>query len=886
MTIAPGTTLGRYEIQSPLGAGGMGEVYLARDIRLGREVAVKVLPASVSADAERLRRFEQEACAASKLNHPHILVIHDVGTHDGIAFMVSELLLGETLRERISAGALPLPEALAYAVQIATGLAAAHEHGIVHRDLKPENIFVTPAGQIKILDFGLAKLTHAAAEADTNAATQLLMTQPGMILGTVGYMSPEQVDGRPADARADIFSLGVVLYEMLAGRRAFEGESVVDTLNAIRKEQPLELTQVNARVPAGLARVVRRCLEKKPERRFQSASDLAFALEALAETPPSTPGLDAAPPLGRKLRREHVAWLLAGVLLLASLALGVAYLQRAPAAASATRFLIYPPEQTVLEAGDLPFPVAVSPDGRRLVLVMTAEGRTRLWLRPLDSLAATPLDNTDDAQNPFWSPDGRFIAFFAGGKLKKIAAAGGVPTVICDAPPYGNSGTWNSEDVILFTQNISAEGIQRVSAAGGAVTQVTKLDPSRHEVYHFWPQFLPDGRHFLFLAGAARHEDSSLYVGSLDTGQAERLTQATSHAFYAPPGYLLYLREGTLVAQPFDAQTRRLAGDPATVAEHVGNFGGTGNAYFSVSANGEVLAYQVASNPSRLVWLNRAGAEVGAVGAPNNYEAPRLSPDGQKLAVDVVDPKDGTNDIWISDLARATFTRFTFDPGLENGPVWSPDGRRIAYGHDSNGPPNLHQRAFGDAEGESLIPSQDGPQRPLDWSPDGQFLIYRDYFPQTSLDLLVLPMTGERKPYVFARTPFVEVDARFSPDGHWVAYATNESGRYEVYVRRFQGGGERVQVSNAGGLAPRWRRDGRELFYLTPDSNQTVTAVPAQMGETFAPGTPTALFKVEIRGEPDFDVTPDGQRFLVNTTAGVPSTPLTVITGWAASLKH
>jgi eukaryotic-like serine/threonine-protein kinase len=447
--------------------------------------------------------------------------------------------------------------------------------------------------------------------------------------------------------------------------------------------------------------------------------------------------------------------------------------------------------------------------------------------------------------------------------------------------------------VILFTQSVAADGIRRVSAAGGEVKQVTRLDPTRREIYHFWPQLLPDGRHFLYLAGSTRREDSALYVGSLDGGEPRLLMQSNSRAVYAPPGLLLYVREGTLLAHPFDAEALRLAGEPVTVAERVGNFSGTGNAYFSVSADGEVLAYEAAGtparpggSPTRLVWLTRGGAEAGSVGEPNDYRAPRLSPDGQKLAVNVIDPKDGTTDVWVYDLARSTFGRFTFDTGMENSPVWAPDGRHILYAHDSDGPPSLHRKPLGGAEGELLLPSGYGPQAPGDWSPDGRFVVYGDYSPQTRTDLLVLPMTGERKPSVFARTPFDEIQARFSPDGRWVAYASNESGRFEVYVRRFDGGGERVQVSNGGGEAPRWRRDGRELFYLTGSPDQSVASVAVKAGEAFESGAPVTLFKVELRDARDFDVSPDGQRFLVNTAAGVPPTPLTVVTGWAAGLKR
>jgi serine/threonine protein kinase len=884
MTLSTGTKLGRYEIRSQLGAGGMGEVYRARDEKLNRDVAIKVLPPQYSQDQNRLHRFEQEAQAAGQLNHPNILAIYDVGIHENAPYVVSELLEGQVLRDRLRNGSLPQRKAVDYALQVARGLSAAHERKLVHRDIKPENVFITHDERLKILDFGLVKLreTFEPDQPQTDVPTRRVNTTPGVAVGTVGYMSPEQVRGDGVDHRTDIFAVGVILYEMLAGDRAFRGNSEVETLNAILKDDPPEFTSAKTISPS-LERIMRRCLEKNPEERFQSARDLAFALEALSDPAGSTPK-SSGPSKTRRFGREGVVALVACLFLFTTLILLFLYIRRTTTDAYSSRFQISPPENLTLATADLLFPVAVSPSGRQLALVLTGDGRTSLWLRPLDSLTAVPFDKTDGARNPFWSPDGRFIGFFADGKLKKIAASGGVPEIICDAPPNTNSGTWSQDGTILFTVGQLEKGILRVSANGGPVTEVSKPDPLQRENYHFWPQFLPDGRHFFFLGGKIRREESVVYLASVDDGEPKRVLQASSRVMYAPPGYLLYVREGTLLAQAFDTASLSLTGEQITIAEQVGNFSPTGNAYFSVSANGEVLAYQAGGSTSRLVWLNRTGTEESAVGTPADYLNPRLSPDGQKIAVNIIDPKDGTNDLWIYELSRATLTRFTFTPGMENGSAWSPDSKRLVFAHDQDGPPHLFLKALGETgDGEMLLSPNEGPQLPQDWSADGQFLIYRGFFSPTRSDLFILPMAGERKPFAFANTSFLESEARFSPNGRWVAYVSDESGRREIYVRRSQGVGERIQISNSGGSRPRWSHDGRELFYVAAD--QKLIAVPVSTGDQFEAGNAVALFKIEARAS-DFDVAPDGKRFLVNSTVDAPKRPLSVVTGWASNIKR
>jgi Tol biopolymer transport system component len=878
-----GERVGHYEILGALGAGGMGVVYSARDTRLGRKVALKLLPTYFSHDEDRLRRFEQEARAASALSHPNILSIYDIGAHEGSPYVVSELLEGETLRDRLGGGALPQRKATDYALQLARGLAAAHERGIIHRDLKPENIFVTKDGRVKILDFGLVKLVAPVVgrEAQSDVPTRKVNTESGVIMGTAGYMSPEQVRGGPTDHRSDIFSFGAVLYEMLSGKRAFHGDSTVETLNAILKEEPPDLSETHAGISPALSRLVHRCLEKNPTERFHSASDLAFALESLTGLTSST-SKALGPVRAGFINRERAAWIIAGVLLLSALAFAFFYFRRAPTEAKVTRFSVAPPDNAIFEFNDFPYPVAVSPDGRSLALITRIEGRTQLWLRALDSLTAQPLSGTEGGSAPFWSPDSRFIGFFAEGKLKKIDVENGAVQLVCDAGVGPNNAAWSNAGVILFS--ISQSGLFRVAAAGGDPVQVRKPNPPQ-EIALFWPQFLPDGRHFLFTALST--DGTQIIAGALDSDETKLVMKVNSRAVYASPGYVLYLREGTLLAHPFDAKTLSLTGEPTPIAEHIQNFSPTGGAAFSVSENG-VLAYQSGTVGSRLVLFNRAGKEVGSVGASADFVAPRFSPDGQKVAVTIIDPRTGTNDIWIYDLARGTSTRFTFEAGTENRPVWSPDGRQIAFAADEKGqPPYVHLKSLNDAGTGAGLVAPSWVQAACDWSKDGQ-LIYEEWSPETGADLLLLPMSGERKPVSFLQTRFNESEARFSPDGKWVAYISDESGKNEIYVRSRAAPGEKWQVSNAGGVNPVWNRDGRELFYISTDSR--LMAVPVKTGNTFEAGTPAPLFNVAAHRKEyevaPYDVAPDGQRFIVNSSTGALALPINVVINWPSELKR
>ncbi|PWT89523.1 MAG: hypothetical protein C5B55_11275, partial [Blastocatellia bacterium] len=670
MPLAAGTQLGRYEIRSKLGAGGMGEVYLARDIEIGRDVAVKVISSNFSEDKERLQRFQQEASAAGALNHPNILSIYDIGKHDGSPYVVSELLEGETLRAKVSGTALSPRRAIDYALQIAHGLAAAHEKGIIHRDLKPDNVFITKDGRVKILDFGLAKLTQVDGN-QTDIPTRRVDTDPGVLMGTVGYMSPEQLKGRVLDQRSDIFSFGAILYEMISGRRAFHGESSAETMSAILREDPPELSDTNQRISPALQRLVNHCLEKNPEERFHSASDLAFALEAISGSASSVDKtISAALPPLKSHNRERLIWItIVAVLLISAIALVLANSRRATDPAQTMRFFITPTEQ-----GSFISPL-ISPDGRRLVIIGNASGKTQLWVRSLDSLTAQPLAGTDNAAYPFWSPDSRSVAFFAGGKLKRIDVTGGPPQNVCDTGA-GAGGAWSRDGVIAFAPD-TASSLYRVSANGGVSTPLTALDLPQAEVSHKYPQFLPDGKHFLYLAQNAQTENTAIYVGILDSKERTLVLKTRSKAAYIPEGYLLFLRDRTLMAQSFDADKLRLTGEPVPVADQVGFNAVLGFANFSVSENG-ILAYMSGSiTGGQPVLFDRSGKSLGPVGPPGDYFNIYLAPDEKRAAASISSSQSGARDIWLLDVARGTPTRFTFDPAEDFLPIWSPDGSRI-----------------------------------------------------------------------------------------------------------------------------------------------------------------------------------------------------------------
>jgi Tol biopolymer transport system component len=892
MIITPGTRFNHYEVVSQLGAGGMGEVYLAEDPRLGRQVAIKLLPAEFARDSDRLRRFEQEARATSALNHPNILTVYDIGEHEGAPYIVAELLEGEELSELIKQGAIAQRKAVDYAGQIAEGLAAAHSKGVVHRDLKPENLFVTNDGRVKILDFGLAKLRPQQFGVDKDAPTQKRITDPGVIMGTVGYMSPEQVRGQETDHRSDIFAFGVILYEMLAGQRAFHGDSTIEVMNAILKEEPPEFSESKDQISPQLEMIVRRCLEKQPERRFQSAHDLGFALGALSTPSSSRLQTAAAPPAltermgaARSYGRERLIWLAATVLLaLAALGAAWAYFSRQPAANAVLRFTIIPPEKANNYGR-----AVISPDGRNLIFTGVSEGKSEIWLRPLDGFTAHPLSGTEGSFNYFWSPDSRSIGFFAGGKLKKIDVAGGTPQTVCNIGSNVNTGggSWGSDGVILY---VAADVMYRVPATGGEPIPVIGGEPAtapggyRQNSPMVRPYFLPDGRHFLHYAKAL--QEPGIYLASLDGKEERRLLAADSDGIYAPSasgdsskGWLLFLREGALLAQPFDARRLNLTGEPFPITDQAEAWS------FSVSDTG-ILVYQSRriDEVTQLGWVDRAGKPLESIGATGPYQNhPRLAPDGKRVVVARMDAKTRRQDLYVIDLTRGAESRLTFDPADDSLPVWSRDGNRIVWASNRTGTHQLYQKLASGVGQDELLLQSDVPLLPSSWSADGKFLLYARTDPKSSDDVWVLPLEGDRKPFPFLQTPFWETEAQFSPDGRWIAYRTNESGRSEVYVQTFPASGGRWQVSTNGGHHPQWRSDGKELFYCSTDGK--LMAVDVKRGDAFEASLPKTLFNLAEAKVyyADYAATADGQRFLFvrKLQEGSPA-PFSVVVNWTA----
>jgi serine/threonine protein kinase len=889
MALFAGTKLGPYEIVAPLGVGGMGEVYRARDTRLDRTVAIKVLPPQFSSDPMRKQRFEREAKTISSLNHPHICVLYDVGTHDGVDYLVMECVEGETLAKRLENGPLPVDQVLKYGMQIADALDKAHHSGVVHRDLKPGNIMLTPTGA-KLLDFGLAKPAAAMASLVTMTATaakQSPATEEGTIVGTFQYMSPEQIEGKELDGRSDIFSFGAVLYEMLTGQHAFPGKSQLSVASAILEKEPTPISTVKPMTPPALDHAIRRCLAKDSEERWQSAHDLKAELEWTAHG-------DAGAPKTAILERPRWAIWLASLALCGAALFAAGYFGRAiPKQELIRASLPSPPNAAFTISSSIAGSLAISPDGRQLAFTAQLKGGVpQLWVRPLDAITSRPLAGTENAFAPFWSADNEWIAFFSGGKLKKVEASGGPVETLCDAP-LGRGGTWNREGLILFSPNIS-QPLYQVAAAGGAATPLTQMEASRQEVTHRWPEFLPDGKHYLFFVRAATPSLTGVYIGTLGSSEHHQVISSSMNAAYAAPGYLLYARGDVLVAQPFDAKRMQVTGTPVQLAQDVSVMPATNYVSFSVSQTGTLIYSSEAIEIGRqLYWYDRQGKQLGKLGSPEYGSWPQLSPDGKKLALRLWTQPAGNFEIWVYDLARGIHTRASFRGLTAFASVWSPDGAQLAYSHSSPQVSGDHMYLLNaDGTGKEELLEQPFLESianyPSSWSPDGQRLLFDHQDGSGKISVWVLPMSGDRKPSAFVDTQFNAQMGKFSPDGRWVAYVSNDSGRDEVYVVPFPGPGARVQVSTGGGSQPRWRSDGRELVYLSLETKMMAAEVTMSAGN-FRVGAVQTLFLLSgLNGVPGYlyDMNPDGQKFIaVQDLEHTSTIPLTVVINWPEKLN-
>jgi eukaryotic-like serine/threonine-protein kinase len=889
MALTAGTKLGPYEVQTPLGAGGMGEVYRARDTRLGRDVAIKVLSQHLSANPELKERFDREARAISSLNHPRICTLHDVGHQDGVDFLVMEYLEGESLAERLKKGPLPLKEALKIGVEVCEALAAAHRLGIIHRDLKPANIMLTKGGA-KLMDFGLAKATAAgpgstssnapllsAAPTMSGASPMSPLTSVGAIVGTIQYMSPEQIEGKEADARSDLFALGAVLYETISGRRPFEGKSQISVASAILDKDPERISVTMPQIPPAFEHVITACLAKNPDDRFQTAQDVRLELKWIAEDSRQVGG--AALPEGGKSSREVLAWFIASALAVA-LIVGAIWWHNSR-----------PIEQTTYFAAPLQFAardVSVSPNGHTVAVVgyREAERKNVISIYEPGSQGVITLPNTEGASSPFWSADGRSLAFFADGKLKKMEISGGPVQTLCEAPT-GRGGAWNKDGVIIFTPSGQlGVGLYQIPASGGTPKQISFPDRSLGEDSHRWPVFLSDGTHYLYLAMnlSGRKDLSTIYVGSLNSNEKRLVTTARANAAYAS-GFLLYYREQTLFAQHFDEKKFALTGEPTPVLTDIQYSPRIAKAVFATTDIGLLVAQKSGETGiSQVLWFDRKGKEVGVAAKSGLYGNIALAPDGKSMAVDVTDTESQNTDVWTYELEHDGTKRLTFDAAIDTMPVWSPDGKRLIFSSNRATKFDLFWKSADGAQEEKMFVEDATDKYPNDWSRDGKYVLYER---RSELWFVTLP---EQKSTLFLKAASTLETARFSPDGKWVAYASNESGKWEIYVTSFPDARGKWQVSSAGGEQPIWRADGKELFYLASDD--TLMAAPVTSGVNFDAGTPVLLFQgnprelVATSEQRTYDVSRDGQRFLINSQAKqAETTSMSVVQNWAAKLN-
>ncbi len=881
-----GTTISHYKVLEKIGEGGMGVVYRATDTKLSREVAIKVLPEQFASDSQRLARFEREAKLLASLNHPNIAAIYGLEEADGVRFLALELVPGDTLQERVARGPLPVEEALEICRQIAEGVEAAHEKGVIHRDLKPANVMITPEGKVKILDFGLAKALEVEVPESSLSQPPTLTnvaTQAGVILGTLAYISPEQAKGKAVDKRADIFAFGAVLYECLTGKRAFEGEDVFDTLASILAREP-EWNALPFGMPESIRKLLRSCLQKDLSQRFQNIGDARIEIEEALAAPateiPATPSVPARPSWRRAMPLIMVAVAAATI---ASIA--VWNLKPFTENGPLVRLTMALPSNEQLADLGLMSPLAVSPNGHNIVYVARRDGTQQLMLRTLDSLEARPISGTEGGEGPFFSPDGQWVGFFAGNQLKKVSSAGGRPTVL--APAIGGlGGSWGSDGQIIFSQ-WGDKGLERVSASGGEPDLLTTPDSDKGEGAHRFPQHLPGGKVILFTVGTGGSwDDALIVVQRLDTGERKVLIEGGSDARYVSTGHLVYVRAGDLMAVPFDPVQLEVTGPPIAVVEGVrpSRFF-TGAALVGFSELGW-LAYvpgTAQANERKLVWVDRKGEEQPLPLAPQPYLTSNLSPDGQQAAV-VID-QGSQQDIWVYDVSREALTRLTVE-GSNGSPVWTPDGNKITFTSDRAGPHNLFWKSADGSGATERLTTSEQPQWESSWSPDGQFLAFAELSSDTGFDIWFMSLEGEREPQPFLQTEFSEQTPKFSPDGHWLAYLSDESGREEVYVRPFPKAEEgKWQISTEGGSWPVWARNGRELFY---GSGNKMMAVDIETEADFTVGKPRLLFErppVELL---QFDVTPDGQHFLL-VQAGeqqAEADRINIVLNWFEELKR
>ena len=887
MNVSGGTRLGPYDIVSRIGAGGMGEVFRARDTRLNRDVAIKLLPVAFARDGERVARFRREAQLVASLNHPNIAAIHGLEENGDTLALALELVEGEDLAQRLRRGAIPVEEAIAIARQIAEGLEAAHERAIVHRDLKPANVKLKGDGTVKILDFGLARSNDedATTSDESLAHSPTLargLTGSGVILGTAAYMSPEQARGKPVDKRSDIWSFGLVLYEMLTGTQAFRGETVSDTLAAVLR-QDIDLGALPAQTPGAVRRIVARCLERDPRKRLRDIGEARIALEP--------PAVEAEAPVAPKRRTSALAWSVAAVLTLAVAALAWMQIGREPATRRPLRFTFEPPPGVTFDGGQNDF-ITISPDGRTLAFTgRTPDGRRQLWVRPLDSLDARPIPDSDDALEPFWSPDSRSIAFGSKGKLKRVDLAGGRAVTLADAPRMVG-GSWSRDGVILFAPDFNTT-LHRVDAIGGTARPAAQLDAAVQENAQRGPAFLNDGRRYVFTS--LRNGRPHIVAASLDSEDRKVLLTGVTVARYSPSGWMFFPRDGEQWAQPFDARALQFTAEPVKISVSAIETGAASEIAPPVASDDGVVVWRRIYRPDyQLVWFDRSGKRLGTVGPPVRVAltmAPRLSPDETRVAIQNRDAESDRLGIWVYDLRTGVPTRLS--SVLSQFPQWSPDGKKVAWVFQRQGVVGIYQRAADGSTAEELVlnAAEQRTAFPADWSADGRFLLYWSRGAKTRVDTWLLPLSGDRKPIPLLASEYEETGSQLSPDARWVAYRSDVSGTYEIYLQSVNADGtpgqQKIRVTENGGTQPRFRGDGRELFYLANDGKMMAVALERE-GETLRTSAPRALFQTNIlpagaAASFEYDVTADGQRFLIGTILDGPNakppSPV-IITGW------